>query len=108
MTERKQRTGQQNRALHKYCSMLSDALNDAGYDVRTTLKQDFEIPWNQRLIKELIWRPVQEAIAGVESTTELNTVDPSEIYEVINRHMAEKFGVSISWPSYDDYLSRKD
>lgn len=100
MKDRKQRTLQQNKALHLFCRMLSDALNDAGYDVRTTLKQDFEIPWSDSLVKELIWKPVMKAMDGIDSTTEMNTVDPSEIYEVVNRHLSEKFGVSVPWPSH--------
>ena len=33
----KQRTQAQNRSLHKYLTMLSDALNDAGLDMKKTL-----------------------------------------------------------------------
>ena len=99
MTDRKQRTLQQNKALHKFCELLADALNDAGYVMKKTLKPGVDIPWTKDMIKEYIWRPVMKAMEGVESTTEMNTVDPSEIYEVVNRHMAEKFGVHVSWPS---------
>ena len=99
MIDRKQRTLQQNKALHKFCELLADALNDAGYDMKKTLKPGVDIPWTKDMIKEHIWRPVMKAMEGVESTTEMNTVDPSEIYEVVNRHMAEKFGVHVSWPS---------
>jgi regulator of sigma D len=34
----KQRTQTQNKALHKYCQMLADKLNDAGLDMKQTLK----------------------------------------------------------------------
>jgi hypothetical protein len=80
--------------------MLADALNDSGYDMKKTLRQDIEIPWNKDRVKEFIWKPVQKAMIGEESTTQMNTVDPSEIYETINRHMGEKFGISVPWPSY--------
>ena len=38
-------------------------------------------------------------MTGKHSTTELNTVDPSEIYEVLNRHLGERLGVHVEWPS---------
>ena len=85
--------------MHKYCSEIAESLNDAGYSVTKTLRHDVDIPWNGTLVKELLWRVIQEAMTGKHSTTELNTVDPSEIYEVLNRHLAEKFGISIPWPS---------
>lgn len=100
MSDRKQRTDQQNKSLHLFCEMLADALNDSGYDMKKTLKQDIEIPWNKDRVKEFIWRPVQKAMIGEESTTNMNTVDPSEIYETINRHMGEKFGIHVDWPSF--------
>mgnify|MGYP003406681413 CR=1 FL=1 len=98
MTDRKQRTPLQNKSLHLFCQQLADALNGAGYDMKKTLKPGVDIPWTKESIKEHIWRPVQEAMTGKRSTTEMNTVDPSEVYEVINRHMGEKFGVHVEWP----------
>ncbi len=98
----KQRTSQQNRALHKLFSQYSEALNDGGYSVLKTLRHDVEIPWNPILFKILIWKPIQEAMTGKHSTTELNTVDPTEIHQVLDRHLAEKFGVSVPWPSEEN------
>ena len=96
------RTTQQNKSLHKFCELLADALNDAGLDMRKTLKPEVEIPWNKDMVKEHIWRPIQEAVTGKHSTTEMNTLDPSQIYEIINRHMAEKHGISVPWPSEEN------
>ena len=36
----KQRTIQQNRALHLYFQLIADRLNDAGLDMRVVLKPD--------------------------------------------------------------------
>ena len=98
---RKRRTLSQNAALHLYCERLAEALNNAGYDMKRTLKEDVEIPWTKEMAKEYLWRPIQKVMTGEESTTEMNTVEPSEIYEVLNRHIAEKFGVSVPWPSHE-------
>ena len=100
-TKRKQRTPSQNNSLHLYCERLADALNAAGYDMKRTLKHDVEIPWTKDSVKSHIWKPVQEAMTGKESTTEMNTVDPSEIYEVVSRHLGEKTGVFVEWPTND-------
>ena len=102
---RKQRTSRQNKAMHKYFDMLAEALNESGYDMKKTLKHDVEIPWTREMVKEFLWRPIQEAMTGKQSTTELNTVDPSEIYEVLNRHLSEKTGVSVEWPSEESEIA---
>src|SRR3990167_4894290 len=102
MKKHDKRTDAQNRSLHLYFEMLAEALNDAGYSVQKTLKQDIEIPWNKTLIKELIWRPVMEAMTDKESTTELNTVEPSEIHAVLSRHLGERFGIMVDWPNEEN------
>ena len=104
MENRKPRTLSQNAALHLYYRMLAEALNDAGLDARKTLKPEIEIPWTPEMIKDLLWRPIQEAMTGKHSTTELNTVDPSEIYQVLDRHLGEKFGLHVPFPSHEGDL----
>ena len=102
MTEDKPvRTLPQNRAIHKYFTMLAESLNNAGLDVKKTMKHDVDIPWTETLIKELIWRKVQLAMYDVESTAKLDTEQVGKIYEVINRHIAQTFGVSVVFPSKD-------
>lgn len=96
------RTLQQNRALHKYCELLAEALNDAGYDMRKTLKHDIEIPWNKNRVKEFLWKPIMETMTDKESTAELDTVEPSAIHAVLSRHLGEKLGVYVPWPSKED------
>lgn len=94
------RTLKQNNALYKYFSMLSEELNSAGLDVQKTLSPKLEHPWNAELVKELIWRPVQEACLGKKSTTELSKQkDIDVIYDVINRHMGQNFGIYVPFPS---------
>ena len=97
--QRKSRTSLQNNSLWLFFERLSEALNAAGYDMKRTLKHDIEIPWTKQSVHDHIWVPVQEAMTGKESTTEMNTVDPSEIYEVVSRHLGEKTGVHVPWPS---------
>ena len=95
------RSNQQNKALHKYLEMLAVALNDAGYDMKRTLKQDFDIPWTRDSAKEYLWRPIQKAVIGEESTTKATRAEYPKIWEVLNRHLSAKFGISVPWPSED-------
>jgi hypothetical protein len=93
-----QRTLAQNRSIHLFCTMLSDALNDAGLDIAKTMKQDASIPWSATLIKELMWSVVQKAMFDTSSTTKLDTKQVGEVYDVINRHLSTAHGVSVSFP----------
>lgn len=94
----KTRTTTQNRALHLYCRMLAEALNSAGLDQRQTLKPGIEMPWNEAAVKEFLWRPVQVAVLNKESTTEPDSSEYAAVYDVLNRHLIERLGVSVEWP----------
>lgn len=104
---RQKRTGLQNKSLHKYFELLAIALNNAGWDMKKALKPSVDIPWTKDMVKEHIWKVVQEAMTEKDSTTEINTVDVTEIYEVINRHTADKFGVSVEWPCEETMYRRQ-
>lgn len=94
-----QRTQKQNKSLHKFCEMLAEALNDAGYDMKKVLKPGVEIPWTKESVKNYLWRPIQDAMYDKDSTTELDTVEPSEIHKVLMRHISSKFGIDVPWPN---------
>lgn len=96
------RTLTQNNAIHKYCDELSKALNEAGLDMRKVLKPGVSIPWSRDLVKKHLWKPIQDAMYEKRSTTQLNRVEVSEVYEVLNRHTAEKLGLSVPFPSRDE------
>jgi hypothetical protein len=97
----KQRTIQQNKALHKYFELLAKELNDAGLDMRTVLKPEININWTEEMIKEHLWRPVQKLQFGKESTTELTTTEINKVWETLNMFLSEKFGVFVDFPHED-------
>ncbi len=82
--------------------MLAEKLNDSGQDMRKTLKPEIDIPWSMETIKELMFKPIIKAMFNVDSTTELDTKQISEAYEVLNRYTQSKLGVGILWPSKED------
>lgn len=95
----KQRTLTQNSALHLFCTRLAEVLNEAGFDMRRTLKHDAEIPWDQATAKEFLWRPIQKALTQKTSTTEITTVEPTVIHETLCRHLGQKLGIVCpEWP----------
>ncbi len=99
---KKTRTNLQNRAMHKYFTLLSESLSGGGYDVMHTLKQDAEIPWTPELVKDLLWRPIMQAMTEKFSTTDLETHEVSQIYDVLNHHLGQKLGIHVPFPVDED------
>lgn len=100
------RTLAQNRALYLMFKQLAQLLNEHGIDY-TKLVIKADIPFNQNLVKELIWKPVQEAFCGTDSTTKLTTKDIDAIFQIITKSVGEIIGEQISWPSVEA-LFKKD
>lgn len=97
---KKSRTITQNAALHKYCELLAEALNDAGLDMRRVIKEEVDIPWNMQNVKEHLWRPIYTAVTHEHSTTKADTSQYGEVYSVLSRHLSQKLeGLYVPWPS---------
>lgn len=99
-----QRTSQQNRALHKYLGMLADRFNDAGLDMKKVLKPEVDIAWTTENAKKYIWKPIQKALLNKDHTADLSTDEVTQVYETINRHVAEKFGITEPFPSIEELM----
>ena len=100
----KQRTVIQNRALHLYFELLAIELNNAGLDMKKVLKPSIDISWTKENVKEYLWRPIQEALKLKKSTTELTSKEVNEVYEILNRHISEKFGIHQFFPSEEQTM----
>lgn len=106
------RTPTQNASLHLFLSKLADVLNNAGLDMKRTLKAEVDIPWTKESAKEHLWKPIQKALTQKESTTEMTTVEPTLIRETLCRHLGQKFGITCPpWPSkeemYNEAIGRR-
>ncbi|RYF29595.1 MAG: hypothetical protein EOO17_00835 [Chloroflexi bacterium] len=107
-SEQKQRTNQQNRSLHLFYTHLAKSLNESGYDMKRTLSQSIDIPWTPETVKQFLWKPIQNAQLGKESTTELTTKEIDEVYDTLTRHLGDKLGVSAPlFPSIEDLIIKK-
>jgi hypothetical protein len=93
------RTKKQNASIHLFFRLLADELNANNLDMRKVLKPEVQIEWNEKAIKEYLWKPIQEACVAKKSTTELTTSEVNEIYEILNRHIGQKWGVHVEFPN---------
>lgn len=100
------RTEQQNKALHLFFTHLAAQLNEAGLDMRRTLKPEVDISWTPETVKEYLWRPIQMAATGKESTKDLGTGEIDQVFEIIGKHLGEKFGLQTEFPSVESIINR--
>ena len=94
------RTIQQNKALHKYFTILASVLNSAGFEISKVIKVD--TPWCAESIKDLLWRPVMKQQLNKNSTAKLTKEEVTQVYDTLNRALSLKCGVSVEFPSNDD------
>ena len=102
-----QYTPQQRKALHLWFTMLADELNAAGLDQRKILKPSIDIPWSAEAVKEQVWRPIMKAQLGKDSTTELESQEIDLIFNTITKHLGEKFGLTVAFPSIETLVDRE-
>ena len=102
------RTTQQNKAIHLWFDKVAQELNEAGLDMRVVLKENIPIDWTKKNVKEYLWRPVQEAYTKEHSTTKLTTKDIDKIYDFLNRHLSEKFGLFVQFPSIEELIWQQE
>jgi len=94
------RTLSQNSAIHLYCEMIAEMFTDMGqmFTYRGVKGVDMEIKYTMELVKSTIWKPIQQALFGVESTTQLTTKQVSEVAEQIEMFFAKQ-GIDLPFPS---------
>lgn len=101
------RTSTQNNALHLWFELLADELNAGGYTVQLVLGQKVDLDWDKDKVKTLLWRPAQKAIFGKDSTKDLRKVSEIDrIWEHLNRHLGEKFGIHVPFPTNPEKIGR--
>jgi len=93
------RSLQQNKALHLYFQLVADALTDAGLDIKHVIKAD--VPWTAQSVKSILWKSLQKALLGKESTTKLKKDEIDKVYDVMNRVLSERYGIYVPFPNRD-------
>lgn len=97
------RTHAQNNSLHLFFKRVADAMEAGGLDAREALsKFTVDIPMSATLVKEGIWKPIQVAVLGKSSTTDLDKQeDIDKVFEVFNRFLAKCKIESVKFPSIE-------
>lgn len=101
----KQRTLQQNKSLHKYFDLMSQQLKVSGVTFQTFLAMNptLEMYWSPELVKK-VWKEVQFAMYGTNSTTMLSTKQIDEVYDVFNKMFGEITGEHVPFPSLEEQM----
>lgn len=99
-------TNQQNKALHLLFNLLSDELNNIGitFFYRGISGKEFELIYTPALVKDYIWKPLQQQMLEKESTTELSTKDIDLIFESISNFFSERYSLEITFPSIKNLI----
>ena len=89
------RSTRQNSALHALLRRLAGGLNDGGHTVQHPFNPEFELPWTEVLCKEVIFKPIIEAMYDKSSSTKLTKEELSEAVDVMLSRIADLTGVYV-------------
>lgn len=108
-----QRTPLQNNSIHLYLEQVARELQNQGQTIQNVVKKiDYcEIIPTKDSLKTVLWKPIQETMLGKKSTTELNTAEVRQVYEIISMFLAKEFQISLPFPSVEEtenYLQSLD
>ena len=92
------RTERQNNAMHLWFRQMADQLNDAGYSAKHPFNDEIEVPFTEVLVKEMLYKPIIEAMYDKKSTATLTGGQVSEAAEVLVRWLSEKKGIHAPFP----------
>jgi len=100
--DKKGYSSKQRGALHVWCSMLADTLNESGrYRVILSPinRREIESPWCMDTVKQDVYKPVLKALTGKTSTEHQTSVNPSDVAQVISKHFGDDGLICPPWPS---------
>lgn len=92
------RSDRQNNAMHLWFRQIAEELNDAGCWVRHPFSDNFEIPFTEVLVKEMLYKPIIKAMHGKNSTAKLTPAQLSEAAEVLTKWLSENKQVYVPFP----------
>lgn len=102
------RSGQQNKALHVLFSEIAYELNQKGFTFQYKgLKgKKIECTYTAELIKYMIWKPLQQALTGKESTRDLTTSEINAVFDILSKWCVEN-EIIIDFPSVESISKKK-
>ena len=100
-----QRSNKQNNSLHLLFRQMAEQLNDSGYEQKITIGT-VDTPWNEWSVK-VMFSKIASAQFGKPHTSDLTTKELQEVYETLNRVIAEQ-GLHIPFPSLEEVLFQQN
>ena len=99
------RSLKQNAALHLYFTILAVELNNAGYSFKKVMSEPqrykADINWNLDLVKNYLWKPIQDVSFKKKRTSSLNKDELTKVYDLVNRYTSN-MGISVPFPNIED------
>jgi len=92
------RSAKQNNAMHVWFRQLAEQLNEAGHTMPHPFDDDFELSFTEVRVKEILFKPIIEAMYDKKSTAKLTTKELSDAAEELIRYLSEHKGVYVPWP----------
>lgn len=92
------RSNRQNATLHLLLRRLADGLNDAGFEIPHPFKQGLEIPYTEHSVKELVYKPIIEAMFQKSSSADLTTEEFSSAMNTMVDAVNRNTGVYVPVP----------
>lgn len=96
----------QNKALHLYFTFIADQLNENNleYEWKGIKGMTMSCNYNGQIIKDFLWRPIQQQIFNKDSTTELTTKEINEVIDILTKAFSN-IGITIPFPSYESWAT---
>jgi len=111
-SESKSISWQQMKSVHLWLGQVANAMNEGGIDMKTVLtsmRKGFSVRPTKEILKECLWKPLQEAVLKVTSTRDLSSKDVNEIYSRLDAFLTDVHGIHIPFPdSYSQSLENVD
>lgn len=102
----KQRTPDQNRSLHKFCTDVAQEAIANGLTMQVILAKTLELEPTMEGIKS-IFRQIGKSRFGKTSTKDLTTKEMQEVYEIFNLFLAElPKPIHVPWPSLEEQMMK--
>lgn len=94
------RSSQQNKSLHLLFQNMAFELNRIGKEFTYNGVKGMEISttYTPEIVKEFIWKKLQQSLYGKDSTTKLTTQDIDAIFMILGKWFSEQ-GIIIDFPS---------
>ncbi len=99
------RTSRQNRARWKYLSMVASILNEQGHTYEPT-GLSYTVKFTKDILYTVYWQSVREVMYP-EKKKQLNTLEFSNLVEMVMNVFAEIFDIHVNFPNFKDLIDEK-